>query len=48
MMNYALGRSLVISDQRHVETVTAALKQNEYRIQAVIHAIVRPPIFKTR
>ena len=48
MMTYALGRGLVISDQRHVEAMTAALKQNEYRIQAVIDAIVRAPIFKTR
>ena len=29
MMTYALGRGLVISDQRHIEAVTVALKQND-------------------
>ena len=48
LMTYALGRGLVISDQRHVEAVTAALKQNDYRVQALIHAIVQSPPFRTR
>ena len=47
-MTYALGRGLVISDQRHVEAVTAALKQNDYRIDGLIRAIVQSPSFRTR
>ena len=48
MMTFALGRGLVISDQRQVEAVTAVLKQNDYRVQALIHAIVQSPPFRTR
>ena len=48
MMTYALGRGLVISDQRHIEAATAALKKDDYRLHALIRAIVQSPAFQTR
>ena len=48
MLTYALGRGLVISDHRHVEAATTALKRGDYHIHALIRAIVQSPSFRTR
>lgn len=48
MMTYALGRGLVISDHRHIEAATAALKRADYNLHALIRAIVQSLAFQTR
>ena len=48
MLTYALGRGLVISDHRHVEAIASALKKDDYRIDALVRAIVQSSAFKTR
>jgi hypothetical protein len=48
LMIYALGRGLVISDYPHLEAATSALQNGDYRLHALIRAIVRSPAFQTR
>lgn len=48
LMIYALGRGLVISDYQRIEDAAAALRKGDYRLHALIRAIVRSPAFQTR
>jgi hypothetical protein len=48
MMIYALGRGLVISDYQRIEDAAAALRKEDYRLHALIRAIVQSPAFQTR
>jgi Protein of unknown function (DUF1592)/Protein of unknown function (DUF1588)/Protein of unknown function (DUF1587)/Protein of unknown function (DUF1585)/Protein of unknown function (DUF1595) len=48
MMIYALGRGLVMSDHRSIESAVEALKQGNYRLHALIHAVVQSAAFQTR
>lgn len=48
MMIYALGRGLVISDYQRIEDAAAALKKEDYRLHALIRAIVQSTAFQTR
>jgi len=48
MMIYALGRGLVISDYQRIKDASEALRREDFRLHALIHAIVRSPAFQTR
>jgi hypothetical protein len=48
MMIYALGRGLVISDYQRIEDAAAALRKEDFRLHALIRAIVQSPAFQTR
>lgn len=48
MMTYALGRSLIISDHKHIEAVATALQQGDYRLHPLLRAIVQSSTFQTR
>lgn len=48
MMIYALGRGLVMSDHRSIEGAVEALKRGNYRLHALIHAVVQSEAFQTR
>jgi hypothetical protein len=41
MLTYALGRPVGLVDNTTLDRLTAALADNEYRIQALLTAIVR-------
>jgi hypothetical protein len=48
MMAYGLGRGLVISDHKQIEAVITAFKKEDYRLHALLRAIVRSQAFQTR
>lgn len=48
LMIYALGRSLLVSDQPHVEAAVEELRKSDYRLNALIRALVHSPAFQTR
>ena len=48
MMTYALGRPVGYTDHADVDALTEALKKNDYRIQALITAIVSSEPFNTK
>jgi hypothetical protein len=48
MMAYGLGRGLVISDHKQIEEVITAFKKDDYRLQALLRAVVLSPTFQTR
>lgn len=47
-MVYALGRGLVMSDHQRIEAATQALKDGDFRLHALIRAIVQSSAFQTR
>jgi len=47
MMTYALGRELTLADRPAVGQVVSHVKQNEYRLDEMIQAIVQSKVFKT-
>ncbi len=48
MMIYALGRGLVISDYQRIKDACEALRLEDFRLHALIRAIVQSPAFQTR
>jgi hypothetical protein len=48
MMIHALGRGLVVSDHRSIDGAVEALKQGDYRVRALVHAVVQSIAFQTR
>jgi hypothetical protein len=48
MMIHALGRGLVVSDHRSIDGAVEALKQGDYRVHALVHAVVQSTAFQTR
>jgi mono/diheme cytochrome c family protein len=48
LLAYALGRSLMLSDDAEVEKMKKALAANEYRFSALVEAIVTSPQFLNR
>lgn len=48
MLTYALCRPVGYADRETIEDLMVALKEDEYRIQALIHAIVRSEAFRTK
>lgn len=48
LMTYALGRGLLLSDRQHIEAAAGALKKEDYRLHALIRAIIHSPAFQTR
>jgi hypothetical protein len=47
-MIYALGRGLVISDYQRIKDASEALRREDFRLHALIHAIVQSPAFQSR
>jgi hypothetical protein len=48
MLTYALGRPVGYADHEAVDVLTSALKNDDYRIQALIQAIAASPPFRAR
>jgi hypothetical protein len=48
MLVYALGRSLLLSDEPTIETMRARLAANGYRFNALVESIVTSPQFLTK
>ena len=48
MLTYALTRPIGYADHQTVDSVTAALGQNEFRIRTLIRAIVASELFQTK
>ena len=48
LLTYALGRSLELTDEDTVAALTTTLEENEYRIQPLIHAIVKREVFRVK
>jgi mono/diheme cytochrome c family protein len=48
LLAYALGRSLMLSDDAEVDRMKKALAANEYRFSALVEEIVRSPQFLNR
>lgn len=48
LFSYALGRTLILSDDPTIETMEQKLKADGYRIQSLIESIVTSPQFLTR
>ena len=48
LLAYALGRSLLLSDQSTLDRMREALQQNDYRIGTLIETIVTSPQFLNR
>ena len=48
LLTYALGRPVGYTDHEVVDSLTAALKKNDYRFQPLIHAIVSSEPFNTK
>ena len=48
LLTYALGRTLDISDQQHIDDLTADFARNDYRLGDLIVAIVRSEPFQTK
>ena len=48
LLTYALGRPVGYTDREVVDALAEALKKNEYRIQALIYAIVASEPFNTK
>ncbi len=46
LFSYGLGRHVEFSDQQAIDEILAQSKQDEYRIDDLIHAIVIHPIFR--
>lgn len=47
-LGYALGRSVMLSDQPLLERMEAALKANDYRFSSVVETVVLSPQFRTQ
>jgi len=48
MLAYALGRTLILSDEPLVEEMCAKLKSNDYRFGSIVETIVTSPQFLTK
>ena len=48
LLTYALGRPVGFTDHEVVDSLTAALRKNEYRFQPLIHAVVASEPFNTK
>ena len=48
MLTYALCRPVGYTDHGTVDALVAGLKQNEYRIQALVKGIILSPSFQTK
>jgi len=48
LLTYALGRPVGYSDHVDLDSMTAVLKHNDYRIQPLLHAIVASEPFNTK
>jgi len=48
MLQFALGRELGLADAPAVKSAVAHMKRNDYRLRAVIHAIVASEAFRTK
>ena len=48
LLAYALGRSLVLSDELLVDEMQETLAKNDYRFDTLIEAIVTSPQFRTK
>ena len=47
-LGYALGRSVILSDQPLLDEMQSALEQNGYRFSALFETVVRSPQFRTQ
>ena len=48
MLTYALGRGLESYDEPAIEKITTALAENDYRLSALVQAIVDSDPFQKR
>ena len=48
LLTYALGRPVGFTDRETLDTLTAALRKNDYRIQPLIYAIVASEVFQKK
>ena len=48
MLGYALGRSLLLSDQPLLEKMEATLAEDEYRFGPLFEAVVLSPQFRNQ
>ncbi|MGV3606856.1 MAG: DUF1592 domain-containing protein [Planctomycetaceae bacterium] len=48
LLTYAIGRELGIADQPQVQKLVAQMKQQDYTLRSLIHAIVQSDAFQTK
>ncbi len=47
-MIYAIGRGIETTDAPHIRKVVALAQQQDYRIHAMIEAVILSPLFQMR
>jgi hypothetical protein len=48
VLTYALGRPVGYTDHHLIDSLVGSLKENDYRIQSLIHAIVASESFNSK